>query len=222
MYDLEEQEKVDALKAWWKENKYFVMGFVLVAAVAYGAVTGWKTWRKYQAEQAAEAFTQFQKEAAKADPAQVLAAALRIEQSSSGSPFSARAALICAQLLLKSGKTADAQNQFEWVVNHSDEAVLQSLAHIRLAGLLADSKKYTEALAELTKNSDPAFAGMAADLRGDILLAQGKTIEAREAYRSALAAFEGNHPLRQVVQLKADALGAGHEPTQNALSGNKP
>ena len=220
MYDLEEQEKVDALKAWWKENKRTVTGFVLVAALAYAAVTGWKTWKQHQAEQAAEAFASFQKVAAQADPIKTLAAANGIEQSSSSSPYASRAALTTAQMLLNAGKTSEAQIQFEWVINHSAEPALQSIARIRLAGLLADGKKMTEALSELAQGIDPAFAGMAADLRGDILLVQGKTTEARDAYRAALTAFEGNHPLRQVVQLKADALGGGNEPSPTSSAGS--
>jgi tetratricopeptide (TPR) repeat protein len=222
MYDLEEQEKVDALKAWWKENQRIVLAGVLVAAVAYGAVTGWKSWKQHKAEQAAEAFTRFQKVVALADPSKVLAAAAEIEQSSSASPYAARAALTAAQMLLSAGKTAEAHTQYEWVMNHAEEPALQSLAHIRLAGLLADQKKFSEAVALLDKGVDPAFLGMAADLRGDILLAQGKTTEARDAYRAALAAFEGNHPLRQVVQLKADALGGGNAPSNPSSAGNKP
>jgi predicted negative regulator of RcsB-dependent stress response len=222
MYDLEEQEKVDALKAWWKENQRRVLAFVVVAAIAYAAVTGWKSWKQHQAEQAAEAFAAFQKVVAQADASKVLAAALGIEQSSPASPYAARAALTSAQMLLGLGKTAEAQSQFEWVINHSEEVALQSLAHIRLAGLLADQKKFSEALALLDKGIDAAFAGMAADLRGDILLAQDKTTEARDAYRAALAAFEGNHPLRQVVQLKADALGGGNEPSKTSSAGSKP
>jgi len=216
MYDLEEQEKVDALKAWWKENQRTVLAFVIVAAVAYASVTGWKAWKQHQGEQAAEAFAQFQKVLAQADPSAVLKAANTIEYSSSGSAYAARAALAAAQVLFNAGKTTEAQSQFEWVIQHSEEPALQSLAHIRLAGLLADNKKYPEALAQLDKGIDPAFAGMASDLRGDIFLAQGKTTEARDAYRAALGAFEGNHPLRQVVQLKADALGGGNAPIEKS------
>jgi predicted negative regulator of RcsB-dependent stress response len=216
MYDLEEQEKVDALKAWWRENRRLVMAFIVVAAIASASVTGWKSWKQHQAELAADAFAQFQKELAQADPNKVLSAANTIEQSYPGSAYAARAGLSAAQRLYSLGKTTEAKTQYEWVIQHSEEPALQSLAHIRLAGLLADDKKYTEATALLDKGIDAAFLGMASDLRGDILLAQGKTTEARDAYRTALTSFEGNHPLRQVVQLKADALGGGNEPAKNS------
>jgi len=37
MYDLQEQEQIDALKAWWKENRRAVI-FTVIAAVAGVAV----------------------------------------------------------------------------------------------------------------------------------------------------------------------------------------
>jgi len=222
MYDLEEQEKVDAIKAWWKENQRIVLIGVVVAAIAYAGVTGWKTYKQHTAEQAAEAFAQFEKTFAQPDASQVLEAANTIEHQFSTSPYASRAALAAAQVLLNASKTTEAQSQFEWVIHHSEEAALQSLAHIRLAGVLADAKKYSEAMVHLDSGIDPAFAGMAADLRGDILLAKGKTPEAKEAYRAALTAMEGNHPLRQVVQLKADALGVSTAPNSAPASGSKP
>lgn len=214
MYDLEEQEKVDALKAWWNQNQRSVMSIVIVAALSYSAVSGWKYWKQQKAEQAAEAFANFQKLIPLGDPSKLLNAAQGMEQSSPGSAYTSRAALAAAQQLVGAGKTAEAQAQYEWVMAHADEPALQSLARIRLSGILADNKKYPESIALLEKEIDPAFLGMASDLRGDILLAQGKNNEAREAYRAALSALEGNHPLRQVVQLKADALGGGNEPAK--------
>ena len=44
--DLEEQEHVDELKAWW--SRYGTLVVSVAAAVAIGA-TGWALWRNYQA-----------------------------------------------------------------------------------------------------------------------------------------------------------------------------
>ena len=53
------------------------------------------------------------------------------------------------------------------------------MARMRLAAVLLDEKKYDEALKVLDGNKDEAFTALVADLRGDIMLAQGRLDEAR-------------------------------------------
>ncbi|MGH8721035.1 MAG: tetratricopeptide repeat protein, partial [Burkholderiales bacterium] len=50
--DLEEQEKLDALKAWWKDNARFIVLAIAAAAIAVAGTSG---WRWYQRQQSAEA-----------------------------------------------------------------------------------------------------------------------------------------------------------------------
>jgi hypothetical protein len=61
-----------------------------------------------------------------------------------------------------------------------------ALARLRLAGIRLDEKKYDEALALLEAKHAEAFVPLYADLRGDILAAQGKPAEARAATNFAL------------------------------------
>ena len=210
MYDLEEQEKIDALKAWWQENRKHVITAAVAGLVVYGGITGWKAWKASQAEQAAGQFATFQQAvtAAGGDPVKIDAAARSIETAVPSSAYAARAALVAAQALVNAAKAPEAQVQYQWVIDHAAEAQLQALARVRLAGVLADSQKYDQALALLASGIDPAFAALAGDRRGDILLAQGKTADARAAYRSALDAVENGNPLKNLLQAKADALGA--------------
>ena len=59
----------------------------------------------------------------------------------------------------------------------------------------------------LASEVPPAFVGVVADRRGDLLAAQGKTADARSAYQSALAKMAQKNPGRLLIQLKLDALG---------------
>ena len=52
-----------------------------------------------------------------------------------------------------------------------------------------------------------AFVGLYADLKGDVLAAQGKTEEARAAYQLALDKMESKSAYRNLIQLKLDGLG---------------
>jgi predicted negative regulator of RcsB-dependent stress response len=51
------------------------------------------------------------------------------------------------------------------------------------------------------------FAAEVADRKGDVLVAQNKLIEARQAYVAALAAMPKEHPGRQLVTVKLEAIG---------------
>jgi predicted negative regulator of RcsB-dependent stress response len=81
------------------------------------------------------------------------------------------------------------------------------MARIRLAGILLDEKAYDEGLKLLPMESAGEYAGAYADRRGDLLLAQGKSDEARAAWRQALEKLPERSPLRPLVEVKLDALG---------------
>jgi predicted negative regulator of RcsB-dependent stress response len=74
--------------------------------------------------------------------------------------------------------------------------------------VLLDEKKYDEALKALGGDVPAAQVTAVADRRGDVLVAQNKLDEARAAYTEALAKADPQHPLRQLIQLKLDALPA--------------
>ena len=73
--------------------------------------------------------------------------------------------------------------------------------------MLLDDKQYDDALRTLDAKHDDAFAGIYADMRGDILAAAGRNAEARAAYQNALARLDPKSPYRSYVQVKLDAQG---------------
>ena len=54
VYDLEEQEQLEDLKAWWRRWGNLISGVVIAVCVAIVGVQGWGWWQHNQAEQAAE------------------------------------------------------------------------------------------------------------------------------------------------------------------------
>ena len=48
-YDLEEQEKLDAIKAWWARYGTVVISLVAAVALAWG---GWWSWKAYESHRA--------------------------------------------------------------------------------------------------------------------------------------------------------------------------
>jgi predicted negative regulator of RcsB-dependent stress response len=130
-----------------------------------------------------------------------------VEERFAATAYAPRAALLYAKLLYDAGDRAGGRAQLQWVIDHSSEDELKSVARYRLAQALLDDKQYDEALRTLDVKTDEAFAAMFADLKGDVLLAAGKTAEAKAAYQLALAKLDPKSPYRAYVQVKLDALG---------------
>jgi predicted negative regulator of RcsB-dependent stress response len=83
----------------------------------------------------------------------------------------------------------------------------KGIARMRLAAVLLDEKKYDEALQALDGNKDESFVPLASDLRGDVMLAQGRIDEARASYKAAVEKSDARNPVKNIAQTKLDALG---------------
>jgi len=205
--DLQEQEQLEALKAWWKENGNRLLGALLILVVAMG---GWRGWQYYQQEQSSEAaalYAEFAKQLESGDAKRVNDAAAIVMGAHPASGYAPRAALLAAQVNEHTGDLARARTQLQWVIDHAGEDGLKNVAHLRLAAVLLDEKNYAEAM-KLLENKHPAsFDGLYADLRGDVLSAQGKKEEAISAYKLAYEKTEAKSVYRNMIQVKMDALG---------------
>lgn len=206
-YDLDEQERLDELKAWWKRWGNLVM---IGLAVVVVAAAGWRYWQNREATQSLEAATVYEKLTQSLAANDVKGAreagAILIDQYK-GTAYAPRAALLLAKLNVMGKDLKSAQSQLEWAAANSKEPTIKDLAHLRLAGVQLDQKQYDAALKTLAGSHSDAFAFRFEDLRGDVLLAQGKQAEARAAYQAAFSKLEVDNPYRSIVELKLDALG---------------
>jgi len=208
-YDLEEQEKLDALRAWW--DRYGMLCVALLALLV-ASLLGWRGWQWYQGNQATQAmgyFEALQTEAANPDEdavARIKAASATLRERFPTSGYAARGALIAGKALQDRDALDDARVQLQWLAQ--TDSALAPVARLRLAGLLLTQAQYDAALAQLA-DAPPAFAALYADRRGDVLYAQGKVQDARAAWQDALQAFEAesNQSAVQILQLKIQALG---------------
>ncbi|MHB0985460.1 MAG: YfgM family protein [Sulfuricella sp.] len=207
-YDLEEQEQLDVLKAWWKRNGNAVLlGIAAFAAVVVG-IQGWRYYQKNQQQQAAMVYEVVQGGIQGKDLKRIRNAAGQLIEKYPGTPYASRAALLAAGANYESGDARSAKAQLQWAIDHAKEDGVRDIARLRLAGILLDEKSNEEALKVLESQHGQAFAALFADLKGDVLVAQGKVADARAAYKAALEKMEEKSPYRQVVQMKLDGLGA--------------
>src|SRR5450755_388516 len=207
VYDLEEQEKLDDLKEWWAQNSKYVSAAVVAVALVVIGVQGWRWYQRTQAEQASVLYQAVSQAARTSDVAKAKEPASQIVDRFAGTAYAPRAALLYAKMLYDSGDKAGARAQLQWVVDHAPEDELKAIARFRLAQAMLDEKQYDEALKTLDIKTGDAFTGLFSDLKGDILVTQGKPVEAKAAYETALAKIDAKSPYRAFVQVKFDALG---------------
>ncbi len=207
VYNLEEQETIDALKAWWKHYGNWVSMAVTAVCVIIIAFQGWGWYQATQTREASVLYSAVAQAAQKKDLPKAKDAAEQLTKKYSGTAYAPRAALLLARLQLDAGDRAAAKANLQWAADKAAEEELKQVARYRFATFLLDEKAYDEALRVLEAKHDPAFAGIYADLRGDVLAAAGKIAEARAAYQEALTKLDSKSPYRQTVQLKLDAAG---------------
>ena len=206
--DLQEQEQFEALKAWWHENRNQILVALLVAFAAIGGWRGWQYYQHKQANEAATVYQQFINQMGSNDAKRVNDAAAAVMEKYSATAYAPRAALLASQVNEQMKDMGRAKTQLQWVIDHAEEASLKDVARLRLAAILLDEKNYAGALKLLEAGHPPSFDGLYADLRGDVLSAQGKPDEARSAYKLAYEKTDIKSTYRNLIQMKLDALGA--------------
>jgi predicted negative regulator of RcsB-dependent stress response len=205
--DLEEQEQLAAFKAWWHDNRTWLVGTLLVCAVVVGGWRGWHYYQNKKANDSAILYASFVQQVESNDIKRVNDAAAAVMEKFPSSAYGSRAALLAAQLNEQSKDVAKAKTQLQWVADHTSEAGLKDVASLRLVAILLDEKKYDEATKLLDAKHQASFDGLYADLKGDVLSAQGKVEEAKTSYKLAYEKMDTKSAYRNLIQMKMDALG---------------
>lgn len=206
-YDLQEQESLDELKAWWEKWGNLVLSVITVVCLAFAGYNGMKWWQRHQAQEAGLAYSSLQTaimQQSEVSSVEKIVDAL-IEDAGS-TVYGPMGALSASRYLESKGEAAKAQELLHWVVTESDRIEYQTVARVRLAGFLIDDKKYEEAVSMLSaaQPTDHQIA-LVNDRLGDAYFAKGDIVNARRVWQEAL-----KHPidpaLMGFVQLKLQAL----------------
>ncbi|MDR1646560.1 MAG: tetratricopeptide repeat protein [Zoogloeaceae bacterium] len=185
-YDLEEQEQLDNLKHWWQQHGNKVAGIALAAALGVVSWQGWNWYQNQQADRASTLFGKLQQSLMENKPQETRALAGELMEKYGKTSYASLGALLAARVSFDAGDLKAAQTQLEWAETHGDDEV-RDLARLRRAGVLLDEKAYDAALELLAPKPLETFAPAYAELKADVLFAQGKPAEARSAYQEALA-----------------------------------
>jgi predicted negative regulator of RcsB-dependent stress response len=214
-YDLEEQEQLAEIKAWWKQYGNLVINLLTAASIVFIAWFGWNWYQRNQAGQASAVYNVLQKAVQEKDTQRMKAASGELLEKFSGTPYASLGALTAAKAMVDAGDGKTAKLQLQWVVDHGKDE-FRDLARLRLAAVLLDEKADAEALKQLDGNVSAGFEARFLDMRGDVLAAQGKKDEAAAAYQKAIdkiaaadktQSARASSIYRELVQQKLDALG---------------
>ena len=207
-----DDDQLGELKDWWQRNgKPLVTGGLLALVVVFG----WQAWHKYQTNQSQGASILYQQllettltPSGQPDAAQVADLANKLKNEYSGSAYAQFGGLFVAKVAVDSGKLDDAANELKIIVDKPANATLGEVARQRLAQVLAAQNKVDEALKLLEGDSDKAFLASREELKGDLLVQQGRTEDARVAYEKAKAALSDEAAVGG-LQIKLDDLAKG-------------
>lgn len=195
---LSEEEQLDRLKTWWRQNG---AGLLITLALALAAVLGWRWYdgaRTEGRQAASELFEAYL--AAEGEQREALAA--QLDESAAGAGYQAFAFMRQAGELLEAGEVDAAAGLLKQVVEADLPSPLKDLAYVRLARLQQQQGDSEAALTSLAAVRGGGARWQVQELLGDIHLAQGERERAHEAYNSALAEV-GADQQRPILEMKA-------------------
>lgn len=204
-YDTEE-EQLEAIKRWWRENG---VGVILGVVVGLGGLAVWQGWTWYQNERAMAASAVYDEVTTaleNEDRSAVAEGATTLRDEYGGTIYGALGALAAARAAVDADDLEVATEWLRWAVEEGSGADVPHVARVRLARVTAASGNPEEALSLIEGEAPAGYDGLYAEARGDILAQQGAREAAIEAYRAALEA-SGPVSDRALVQRKLNHLG---------------
>lgn len=202
-YSIEEEQEINQLKDWWKENgKAIIVAFVL----GVGGMFGWRYWQVYQTNQIIEASAGYEAlvYGAKQNSAAQKVKLTEFVQANSKTSYAVFALLNEAKNAVARQDFIAASTALEQALAQSQDEILTSLAAVRLSAVQFQSGQLDNALSTLNQVKSASFNARKALLSGDIQLAKGDQAAAKSSFEQAL---QNGSPLeRQAAQMKLNNL----------------
>lgn len=205
--DIHEQERLNALKYFWRDYGKYVVGITVVVCIAYVSNVLWVLNSKKQAADAAVIYAKFTHAVDAKNFATVFELTNKMEHDFPKVEYSAYASLWAAKVAYTNSNLELAIKYLKWIIMNARDKGFISLAKLRLADVYIDQKKFSLALDLLKGKADVAFESLFIAKRGDVYMASGDLTHARSSYKEVLQGSAGDQAITQMVQLKLDVLG---------------
>lgn len=212
-----EEEQIDAIKRWWKENgRSIILGFVL----GIGGIGGFRYWQANVDEQAKVASTSFEEVVALSanDKKVFLDKVADVESMHSGKSYADLTAFVAAKKLVDLKDYNAAKQQLQWVVKNSAHDGFIHIAKIRLVKVMLQLKENTDALNLIKDSKAKGFESTYAELRGDVYSVLGIYTKAKAEYQLALNKINPGDRRAATIEMKSNNLPAADMPMANTAT----
>ena len=199
-----EEQQVEAIKTWWKENGIAVIAGLILG---FGALFGWRYYNDYKDEQAGAAsvlYESLQQKISLGQPDAAISMAEKLVAEYPRTPYASMAALAAAKQAASNGNMELTRSQLQWVLDKSRQPQFIHNARLQLAAVMLSSAEHDAALALLTGVKSGGYAAAYEEMKGDILLAKGDKNAAHAAYDLSLQSEGLGTQRRRIVQIKFD------------------
>jgi len=201
-----EQEQIDAIKKWWKENgKAVIIGAVL----GFGSLIGWQQWQanvQMQRESASMEYDVMLADLENKNFQEVKDRGAHILNAYQSTSYAALSAMSLAKIYVEEGDFSAARTYLQVVIDQDKQPQLKQVAQLRLARLLLADGDAAQALSQLKAVKVGGFGAVVNELEGDIQVALGNRDMARAAYQRALDTIETGGDT-SLLQMKLDDVG---------------
>lgn len=178
-YTIEEEQELNELKAWWKEN---YKSLILAVVLGAGGVFGWNFWQSHQLTQKQTLSAQYeqliysQQEQAKLD---------EFVKANNKTAYATLLLLDQARKAVEQQDFMKAETLLKDALAQSPDEILSSVSALRLATVQFQLGQFDVSLHTLTQVKNATWHSAKALLTGDIQLARGDKEAAKASYEQA-------------------------------------
>ena len=206
-FDLNEQERIANVKYFWKDWGKYLALLVGVLIIGYIGSSVYQWHQKSQSQKAAAVYAQFSDAISAKNNPQAFKLTDELIANQPGTEYTPMASLVVAKIAFDQKNYPQAEKYLGWVKENAKDKSLQSIAILRLASVKIDQGKLDQARELLRSKHDLAFDGLFYESRGDLYIAMGDLVKARDAYKEGLQKAANDPSTQQAIQMKLDIIG---------------
>lgn len=203
---LTEQEQIQQLKAWVKQYGLTIFLGIVIALLASSGWHYYQNYRNKSLQHASAIYDEMLVLRTQNNLEGAAAQANKLISHYAKSPYAQMAAFMLSRDAIIKKDYAEAIRQLNWVIDHTNNHSIQTIARIRIARILITDKKPDAAINTLMKLDDKNFLGMVDEVRGDAYLALNDPSSARKSYGLALKELPNAEVNRPILEMKYDNL----------------
>ncbi len=203
-----EDEQVEALKKWWKENwKSLASGVVMGVSILF-ALWAWRDYTRNQAEGASTEYQLLINAVDKGNASAAVEHGERIIKQYGQTSYAVFAAFAMAKLEVDKNDNAAARKHLEWALQNADSENMQHIARLRLLRVMLDQNEAQAVLNLISSVPPGSFLAEYEEIKGDSYVQLKQLDKAKVAYQDALGASgKVNAEKHELLQMKLDDLG---------------